>query len=367
LNPAVQEIFFPREKSEKENRVAVLPSTAKKLVAAGIGVTVERSAGEKVGIKDSEYESAGAKMVSDFHIGAKQADIVVRIKCSSCEEIAAMRPGAVHISFFDENRQPEEMQAFQQAKIMAISLEAIPRSTIAQKFDVLSSQANLAGYAAVLIAAANIDKAFPMMMTPAGTIPPVNIFIIGVGVAGLQAIATAKRLGARVEAFDVRSETEEQVKSLGAKFLKIDIGETQKADQGYASELTNDQIEKQRQGMIDACKRADVVITTAKVFGKKSPILVTHEMLSQVDTRTLFIDMAVSTGGNVDGAVADQLVSHGQHIKIFGISEAEQLVASSASQMFAENIYNLIDHFHDKTTGQVVLNKINDALNPPQK
>jgi NAD(P) transhydrogenase subunit alpha len=318
-------------------------------------VLVEKAAGTKAAISDSEYEAAGAKIVDNFASGAANADVVARVKCSSCEEISAIKPGTLHISFLDTNRLSAEVKAFQKSGIRAISLEMIPRSTIAQKFDVLSSQASLAGYAAVLIAATSVGKAFPMMTTPAGTIHPLNVLVIGVGVAGLQAIAMAKRLGARVEAFDTRIETEEQVKSLGAKFLKIDIGEVAKMEQGYAKELSDEQIQKQRQGMIAACQRADIVITTAKVFGKKAPILVTKDMLDAIRSETLFVDMAVAFGGNVEGSVADVLLKYSNWVNILGIGEAEQTVASTASQVFAENIYNFIEHFYSREQRKIIL------------
>ncbi|MDR1413413.1 MAG: NAD(P) transhydrogenase subunit alpha [Puniceicoccales bacterium] len=351
----MQVIFFPKETEEKENRSALVPPTAEKFCALGFDVLAEKSIGAKIEIADSEYEAAGAKIVANYAAGATQADVIARVKCSSCQEISTIKPGAIHLSFLDLNRQSAEVQAFQKAGIRAISLEMIPRTSIAQKFDALSSQANLAGYAAVLIASTSFGKIFPMMTTSAGTIHPINVFIIGVGVAGLQAIATAKRLGARVEAFDTRAETEEQVKSLGVKFLKIDIGETEKTEQGYARELSAEQIQKQQQGMIAACQRADIVITTAKVFGKKAPILITKNMLDDISSKTLFIDLAVAFGGNVEGSARDQLIRYSEWVNILGISEAEQSVACTASQVFAENIYNFIDHFCDKKTQEIIL------------
>ena len=228
-------------------------------------------------------------------------------------------------------------------------MELVPRITRAQKMDALSSQANLGGYAAVLIASNLLTKSFPMMMTAAGTISPSKVFVVGVGVAGLQAIATAKRLGARVEAFDTRPVVEEQVKSLGARFVKIDIGETEETDQGYAKELTLKQIEMQRAGMKKVCSSSDVIITTAQVFGRPAPKIITSEMIEDMVPGSVIIDMAVGTGGNVEGSVPDQNnVLNG--ITIVGNTNLPGEVAIHASQVYAANIYNLIEEFWNKET-----------------
>jgi NAD(P) transhydrogenase subunit alpha len=213
--------------------------------------------------------------------------------------------------------------------------------------DVLSSQANLAGYVAVITATGQLDSILPMMMTPAGTISPAKVFIIGVGVAGLQAIATARRLGARVEAFDTRPVVEEQVKSLGAKFVKIDIGEVGQTEQGYAKELTPEQVALQRAGMAKVCSASDIVITTAKVFGRKAPILLTREMLSGMRPGSVIVDLAAEGGGNVEGTVADQEIVTDNGVRIIGWSALERRVPRHASQMFAANMVNLIEHFWD--------------------
>jgi NAD(P) transhydrogenase subunit alpha len=239
------------------------------------------------------------------------------------------------------------IEAYAAAGVTALCSELIPRSTLAQKMDVLSSQANLAGYFAVITASHQLDSILPMMMTPAGTISPAKIFIIGVGVAGLQAIATARRLGARVEAFDTRPVVEEQVKSLGAKFVKIDIGEVGQTAQGYAKELTPEQVELQRAGMAKVCASSDIVITTAKVFGRKAPILVTRDMISGMRRGSIIVDLAAEGGGNVEGTVADQEVVTDNGVRIIGWSSLECRVPRHASQMFAANMFNLIEHFWD--------------------
>jgi NAD(P) transhydrogenase subunit alpha len=237
----------------------------------------------------------------------------------------------------------------------------IPRTTIAQKMDVLSSQANLAGYYAVILSAERQQKIFPMMMTPAGTIPPARVFVIGAGVAGLQAIATAKRLGARVDAFDVRPEAQEQILSLGAKPLNLDLGETEKTKDGYAKQLTEEQLRKQREAMAKQCAQSDVVITTAKVFGKKAPLIVTDEMLDSMKPGSLVIDMAVETGGNVESSELSEEVQR-KGVTIIGRSELQRQVPVPASQMFSSNMYNFLEHFWNEETKGFVLNRDDEII-----
>jgi len=225
-------------------------------------------------------------------------------------------------------------------------MEMIPRSTIAQKMDALSSQANLAGYVTVILAAERINKILPMMMTPSGTIAPARVFIIGVGVAGLQAIATAKRLGARVEAFDTRPVVEEQVQSLGAKFVKIDLGETGQTKDGYAKALTPEQIKKQQDGMAKICANADIVITTAQLFGRKAPVIVTKEMVAQMKPGSIIVDMAVESGGNVEGSKVDEEVDV-NGVRILGLGNLPGRVAVHASQMYSSNLVNFVESFWD--------------------
>jgi NAD(P) transhydrogenase subunit alpha len=225
-------------------------------------------------------------------------------------------------------------------------MEMIPRSTIAQKMDALSSQANLAGYVTVILAAERLNKILPMMMTPSGTITPSRVFVIGAGVAGLQAIATAKRLGARVEAFDTRPVVEEQVQSLGAKFIKIDLGETGQTKDGYAKALTPEQIEKQRQGMAKVCANSDIVITTAQLFGRKAPVIITKDMVAQMKPGSVIVDMAVESGGNVEGSKIDEEVKV-NGVLIIGLGNLPGRVAVHASQMYSSNLTNLIESYWD--------------------
>ncbi|MFC2088597.1 NAD(P) transhydrogenase subunit alpha, partial [Calditrichota bacterium] len=269
-------IAISRESYPGESRIAMIPANVEQLIKLGADIEIESGLGEQIGFTDHTYEQVGAKINNDRANLLSNADLILKIRKPEEEDIKLFKKGAIHISYLDPFNETELIQSLAQAGISAISMEMIPRTTLAQKMDVLSSQANLAGYKSVIIAAERLDKIFPMMMTPAGTIAPVKVFVIGAGVAGLQAIATAKRLGARVEAFDTREVVEEQVQSLGAKFIKVDLGETGQTKDGYAKALTEEQLQKQRDAMAKHCTQADVVITTAQVFGRKAPQIITN-------------------------------------------------------------------------------------------
>jgi len=313
----------------------------------GYELYVQQDAGLAIGHTDDDYEAAGAKIVETLQEGYDNCDIVVRINRPT-ENISGMREKTLHISSFDVFNEKEAVKEFAEAGIRLISLEMMPRSTLAQKMDIQSSQASLAGYYAVILAASRLPKIFPMMMTPAGTISPARVFIIGVGVAGLQAIATAKRLGARVEAFDTRPVVEEEVKSLGAKFVKIDLGEMGQTEQGYAKELTPEQVELQRQGQAKVCAQSDIVITTAKVFGRKAPLIVTKKMTDKMKPGSIIVDMAVKTGGNVEGSSPDEDVVLDNGVMIINGDSLERAVPKDASNMFSGNIFAFLEHFWDK-------------------
>jgi NAD(P) transhydrogenase subunit alpha len=343
----MKRFFAPLENHPSETRVSLAPSTATKLQTLGLNVLVQSGAGLKSDFADADYEAAGATVVPDAVTGYEQADIIARVRKPELAEIEKMRPGTLHLSFLDPFNEKPLIQALAAQQIDAISLEMIPRSTLAQKMDALSSQANLAGYAAVILAADRMRTILPMMMTPSGTISPARFFIIGVGVAGLQAIATAKRLGARVEAFDTRPAVEEQVKSLGAKFVKVDLGDTGQTNQGYAKELTPEQLAKQREAMAKACARADVVITTAKLFGRKAPLILNEQILEQMQPGSILVDLAVESGGNVAGSKIGQEVLTKKGVRIIGPDNLEGYFPKDASLMLASNFYNLIEHFWD--------------------
>ncbi|HUE81612.1 MAG TPA: NAD(P) transhydrogenase subunit alpha [Pyrinomonadaceae bacterium] len=340
-------IFVPKETARGETRVPVVPSTISKLTSMGAKVETEPSLGISIGFSDDDYVKAGAEISSDLNQSLNHADMVLRLRRPPTETVTKLKAGAIHISYLDPFNEHDLIRALSSQGVSAISMEMIPRTTLAQKMDALSSQANLAGYAAVILAAERLDRIFPMMMTPAGTISPVRVFVIGVGVAGLQAIATAKRLGARVEAFDTRPVVEEQVKSLGAKFVKIDLGETGQTEQGYAKALTEEQLTKQRQGIAEHCATADVVITAAQVFGRRAPVIVTNEMLAGMRPGSVVVDLAADTGGNVEGLAFDEDIMVGG-VRVIGYGNLAGRVPAHASQMYSANLSNLIEHFWDK-------------------
>ena len=339
------QIFFPKEK-ESESRVSILPETVKKLVELGISVEVEASLGKTVHVSDDLYASSGASISNDRNSSLSSSDVTCRINKPEKEEVSFLKKNSIHISFLDPFNEIELVNEFANSNISAISMELIPRITRAQKMDALSSQANLGGYAAVIEASRCLGKSFPMMMTAAGTISPSKIFVIGVGVAGLQAIATAKRLGARVEAFDTRPVVEEQVRSLGARFVQIDIGETEETEQGYAKELSKEQIKMQQEGMKKICSQSDVVITTAQVFGRPAPRIVTKEMIEVMKPGSVIVDMAVGTGGNVEGSRAEESVIQ-NGVTIVGLSNLPGEVAFDASLVYGNNLFNLIEEYWD--------------------
>lgn len=350
-----------KETHPGETRVPLVPATAEKLVKLGAELLVEAETGASCRFTDDHYSAVGARVETSRETLLREADIILRLRKPPLEEVALMRQGAIHVSYLDPFNELELVDALQQAGVSAISLEMIPRSTIAQKMDVLSSQANLGGYISVILGISEMQKILPMMTTPAGTIKPAKVFIIGVGVAGLQAIATAKRLGARVEAFDTRPVVEEQVKSLGAKFVKIDLGETGQTKDGYATQLTPEQVQLQKEGMAKACAQADLVITTAQLFGRKAPRLVDQAMISQMRPGSVIVDMAVESGGNVEGSVLDEVVEIAG-VKIIGWGNLPGKVALTASEMYSANLGNFITHFWDKDTQQFQLNLEDDII-----
>ena len=336
----------PCERQAGETRVPVIPSTVEKLTAIGVEIRVESGVGLTCRYSDAEYEKAGATIVSDRSKLIGEADVVLRLNKPTLSDVAELPKGSIHVSYLDPFNEKDLVTALAKREVEAICMELIPRSTRAQKMDALSSQASLAGYVAVIIASERLDSAFPMMTTPAGTIYPARVFIIGAGVAGLQAIATAKRLGARVEAFDTRPVVEEQVQSLGARFVKVDLGEQGQTKDGYAKELTPEQLEKQRQVMAQHCASADVVITTAQVFGRKAPLIVTEEMVSGMKPGSVVVDMAVETGGNVAGSVVGDEVEIGG-VRLIGLTNLAGRVPVHASQVYSNNLSNFISEFWD--------------------
>jgi len=354
-------LFVPKETNPSETRVPLLPMDAGKLAELGAGVEIEAGIGESINIPDQAYEKAGAQVSSDRAKSLSKTDMVLRVSVPGSKDIQCLGEGCVHISYMDPFNNANVIKELAARKVSGISLEMIPRTAIAQKMDVLSSQASLAGYVAAVLAAERQQIIFPMMMTAAGTIPPARVLVIGAGIAGLQAIATAKRLGARVDAFDVRPEAREQILSLGARPLIVDIGQTGKTKDGYVKQLTNEQLRKQRETMAKQCALSDVVITTAKVFGRRAPLIITNEMLDGMRPGSLVIDLAVEAGGNVESSKLGEQVKY-KGVTIIGWPKLERYVPVPASQMFSSNLYNFLDHFWDKETGCFTLNRDDEII-----
>ena len=319
--------------SSYDSRIAIVPDIVKKMVALGISVVLENGFGSDLFSK-REFIDAGATFSNRKDCLTADCLIQVVFDATLLEQlpkniivIALTRP-------FD---QPAMLEQLVQKFITTFSMEFVPRSTRAQKMDVLSSQASLAGYVAVMLAANTLDQVLPMMMTPAGTLSPSRVFVVGAGVAGLQAIATAKRLGANVIAFDTRPVAEEQVQSLGANFLKIDLGEMEQTSQGYAKQLSADQLDKQREAMVKTCSQSDIIITTAQVFGRKAPIIITKEMIKAMKPGSVIVDCAADSGGNVEGVELGKVLEF-DGVTLIGLTSLSSHVAKHASQMYASNV-----------------------------
>lgn len=347
----MKKILICRETDPRETRTPLIPDDVKKLTAMGYELTAVSGTGLKSGFSDEAYTKAGAKIVGSNEEGYKGAEIVLRIM--KPESIEGIENGTLHLSYLDPFNEKELLNKMAKAGIRAVSLEMIPRTTLAQKMDVQSSQTSLAGYVAVVNAAAKLPKILPMMVTPSGTINPARVFVIGVGVAGLQAIATAKRLGARVDAFDTRPVVEEQVKSLGASFVKIDLGEMGQTDQGYAKELTPEQVAKQQEAQAKVCERSNIVITTAKVFGRKAPVLIKKDVLDRMQPGSIVVDMAVSTGGNVEGSRLFENVVTDNGVTIMSGDLLERQVPYDASKMLSGNFTAFLSHFYNKESKEL--------------
>jgi len=352
-------IFFPKEHIN-EARFSLTGETAEKFLKKNIDLYVEETVQFQDALLKNLIETAKVKTISRQQ-GLSSADIICSLNKLSIEDISHIKQDTLVVSFLDPFNEVELISELKNKSISSISMELVPRTTRAQKMDALSSQANLAGYSAVIIASNYLEKALPMMMTAAGTISPSKVFVVGVGVAGLQAIATAKRLGARVEAFDTREEVEDQVKSLGARFVKIDLGETEQTSQGYAKALTADQIKKQQEGMKKVCSSSDIVITTAQVFGRPAPKIITAEMVEAMQPGSVVVDMAVSSGGNVEGSKKGEIVDI-NGIKIIGNINLPGEVPTHASQVYANNIFNLIDEFYDEEIASFSYNLSDEIL-----
>ncbi len=354
-------VGVPKEPDPDETRVPLIPETALKLTELGAELVIESGMGQASGHHDEEYAAIGARVAQDRHMILTSAEVVLRLNKPPAGEITSLKNDSVHISYLDPFNDRELVMALAAQGVQAISMEMIPRTTLAQKMDALSSQASLAGYVAVTVAAARLETIFPMMMTPAGTLSPARVFVIGAGVAGLQAIATARRLGARVEAYDTRPAVAEQVQSLGARFVQIDIGDTGETRDGYAKALTEQQLETQRAEMARRCTQADVVITTAQVFGRRAPRIITKEMIEDMRPGSIIVDMAVESGGNVEGSEKGKEVDvHG--VRIIGFTNLAGRVPKHASQMYSTNLGNLVEELWDKEEKTLRIDPENEIL-----
>ena len=352
-------IAIAKEVDAAEPRVAATPDTVKKFKALGIDIAIEPGAGIKSGLLDADYEAAGAVVSAD---AVKDADIVIKVKRPEASEVTKYKKGALVIAIMDPYGNEAALKALADAGVSAFAMELMPRITRAQVMDVLSSQANLAGYRAVVEAAEAFGRAFPMMMTAAGTVPAAKVFVMGVGVAGLQAIATARRLGAVVTATDVRPATKEQVESLGAKFLAVEDEEFKNAQTagGYAKEMSKEYQAKQAAHTAEHIKKQDIVITTALIPGRPAPKLITAEMVASMKPGSVLVDLAVERGGNVEGAKANEVADVGG-VKIVGYTNLAGKVAASASSLYARNLLSFIETLYDKAAKSLAV-KWDDEL-----
>ena len=338
-------IGVPKETKFKENRVAITPLIAKELIKQGFSVQVETGAGINSFFSDENYIEAGVILCDKNTVYA--SDVVLKVNAPQPEEIALMKKEAILISFMWAATNPELLNACEKAGISAFSMDAIPRISRAQKMDALSSQANLAGYKAVLMCANTLGKIFPMMTTAAGTIKPAKVVIFGAGVAGLQAIATAKRLGAMVEVSDIRPETKEQVQSLGGKFIEVKGDDTIKMEGGYVKGVSEEFLKKQQELVAKHVAEADIVITTALIPGRKAPVLVTENMVNSMKFGSVILDMAVEQGGNVEGSKLNENVNI-NGVTIIGEGNIPSLLPMNASDLYAKNIQTLLYHLATK-------------------
>jgi NAD(P) transhydrogenase subunit alpha len=347
-------IAVAAETDAAESRVAATPDTVKKMAALGAEVVVEPGAGVKSGVLDADYEAAGARVAPN---GAADADVILRVRRPGPAEISGYKKGAFVIAIMDPFGNEAALKALADAGVVAFAMELLPRITRAQSMDVLSSQANLAGYRAVIDASAEYGRAFPMMMTAAGTVPAARVFVMGAGVAGLQAVATARRLGAVVTATDVRPASKEQVASLGAKFVAVEDEEFKQAETaaGYAKEMSKEYQAKQAALIAEHIKKQDVVITTALIPGRPAPRLISKEMVASMKPGSVIVDLAVERGGNVEGARPGEIVETGG-VKIIGHLNVPGRLAASSSSLYSKNLYAFLEILVDKKSKALAVN-----------
>jgi NAD(P) transhydrogenase subunit alpha len=338
-------IGIPKETADRETRVAMTPTIAKQLISKGFKINLESGAGDLSNFSDKDYETVGVKVEKREAVFKSQ--IVAKINPPNKEEVTIMEKSAVLISLLFAHSNTELIKQLAKQKVSAFSLDAIPRTSLAQSMDVLSSQANLAGYKAVILGGAEMGKIFPMLMTSAGTIKPSSVVIFGAGVAGLQAIATAKRLGANVWVSDIRPETKEQVQSLGGKFIEVEADSSIKTEGGYVKGVSDEFLKKQQDAVTEKVVNADLIITTALIPGKKAPMLIPDEMLAKMKAGSVIVDMAVSQGGNCASSELNKVVEK-NGVKIVGEGNLPGTLPINASELLAKNIQNFIQHLTDE-------------------
>ncbi len=355
-------IAIPRELTIGETRVSATPETVKKYVQLGLLVRVEKGAGNAAGFSDEEYAAAGAIIYDTQKALYTHANIILKIRAPLIEEERYLVSGQVVVANFQALFRPERIRKFASKGLICMALDMLPRVSRAQSMDILSSQSNLAGYMAVIEAIGNLTKSVPLMMTAAGTLPAAKVLVLGAGVAGLQAVATAKRLGAQVSVFDVRAQVREQVESLGAKFIDVVEEANFETDGGYASETSSEYQERQSQAIFGQLETADVVITTALIPDKKAPVLIKASMLSSLSKNVVIVDLAAAKGGNVEGTVDGQTIRIGR-AQIIGASNLPSRIPLSASKLFANNIYNFLAFQYHKDSRQIIFNYDDELVN----
>lgn len=370
-------IAIPKETAERENRVALIPDTISKLVENNHDVWVESDAGKASSYLDRTYQSAGAEIITDRTKLFADSDILISIQTPPEEDLNQMKPESILICFLWALQNEETVSFLQEKNITALGMDAIPRISRAQSMDALSSMSSIAGYKSALIAANELDRYMPMMMTAAGTVAPAKVLVLGAGVAGLQAIATAKRLGAKVEAFDIRPAVKEQVESLGATFVEVpDLDEESETESGYAKELAEDEQERQRQVIHEHAKKSDIIITTALIPGKPAPLLVTKEMVKDMHAGAVIVDLAAEQGGNCELTDPGETAIK-DDVKIIGPLNISSQLAYHASQLYSKNMLSLLNHliqdgktkfdFEDEITLNTTITHQGEIISPMLK
>lgn len=370
-------VAIPKETEKLEKRVSVVPDTVSKLIDKGLDVWVETGAGTASNYLDAAYEEAGAKIVTEREKLFTDSDIVISIQTPPEDALKSMKSGSILICFLWALQNEKTVELLKQQKLTSLGMDAIPRISRAQSMDALSSMSSISGYKSALIGSNELDRYMPMMMTAAGTIAPAKVLILGAGVAGLQAIATAKRLGAKVEAFDIRPAVKEQVESLGANFVEVpDLDEESETEGGYAKELAEDEQERQRQVIHEHAKKSDIIITTALIPGKPAPLLVTKEMVQDMHPGAVVVDLAAEQGGNCELTEAGE-TREVNNVKIIGPLNLPSSMAYHASQLYSKNMFSLMDHlleegepkfdFEDEITLKTTITHQGEIISPMLK